>query len=212
MKKLFLILIGIAICSHPLSAQKKMTPREILDKTSLIMEKSEGFSAKFTTTSFQGTRPIESMSGTLDVCGDKYLMKTEAFCTWYNGKDQWTLISGNNEVSLVSPTPDELQASSPMAFINIYKHGFSLSAQNAILRDRKIWDVTLKPKKRNQEPSRIVVSIDQETFLPLCLRIRNEGNWTRISITDINNATKFSDSHFTFSTSDHPEYEIIDMR
>ena len=212
MKKLFFILIGIALCALPLSAQKKPTPREILDKTSHVLESNEGFSAKFTTTSFQGTTPVESLSGTLDVCGNKYLMKTDAVCTWYNGKDQWTLLSDNNEVSLVSPTPEELQASSPMAFINVYRNGFNLSAKPDILRGKKIWNVTLKPQKRKQEPSSIVVSIDQETFLPLCLRIRNDGNWFRISITDTNTNIKFADSHFTFPASDYPEYDVIDMR
>ena len=212
MKKLFLFLIGTAICTLPLCAQKKLTPREILDKTSLVMQSSEGISANFTTTSFQGTTPQESLSGTLDICADKYLMKTDAVCTWYNGKDQWTLLSDNNEVSLVSPTPEELQASSPMAFLNIYQQGFNLSAQTDMLRGRKIWNVTLKPLKRKQEPSTIVVSIDQETFLPLCLRIRHDGNWLRISITDTKTGIKYPDSHFTFPANDYPGYDIIDMR
>ena len=212
MKKLLFFLMGITIFALPLSAQKKLTPREILDKASLVMESNEGFSAKFTTTAFQGTTPQESISGTIDISGNKYLMKTEVASTWFNGKDQWTLIAGNNEVSLVSPTPEELQVSSPVAFINIYRQGFNLSAKTDMLRGRKIWNVTLKPQKRKQEPSSIVVSIDQETYLPICLRIRNDGNWTRISITDMKTGIKFTDSHFDFPASEHPGHDVIDMR
>ena len=139
-------------------------------------------------------------------------MKTDAISVWFNGQEQWTLMPGNNEVSLMTPTPEEMQVSSPMSFTTIYKQGFKLSKDSGTLRNRKVWNITMLPKDRKQEPSKITVTIDQQTYLPLCLRVRNNGDWTRISITDIDTNTNFSDSHFTFPTSDYPEYKIIDLR
>ena len=194
------------------SAQEKLSAKDILDKTSIAINNSNGFNAKFTTTSFDGTTPINSFDGTLDVKGEKYIMKTDAISVWFNGQEQWTLMPGNNEVSLVTPTPEEMQVSSPMSFATIYKQGFKLSKESGTLRNRKVWNITLLPKDRKQEPSKITVTIDQQTYLPLCLRVRNNGDWTRISITDIDTNTNFSDSHFTFPTSDYPEYKIIDLR
>lgn len=210
-KLTFLAIFHLAILLQ-VSAQEKLSAKEILDKTSMAINNSNGFNAKFTTTTFDGTTPANTFTGTLDVKGEKYIMKTDAISVWFNGQEQWTLMPGNNEVSLMIPTPEEMQVSSPMSFTTIYKQGFKLSKDSGTLRNRKVWNITLLPKDRKQEPSKITVTIDQQTYLPLCLRVRNNGDWTRISITDIDTNTNFSDSHFTFPTSDYPEYKIIDLR
>lgn len=210
-KLTFLAIFHLAILLQ-VSAQEKLSAKEILDKTSMAINNSNGFNAKFTTTTFDGTTPANTFAGTLDVKGEKYIMKTDAISVWFNGQEQWTLMPDNNEVSLMTPTPEEMQVSSPMSFTTIYKQGFKLSKDSGTLRNRKVWNITLLPKDRKQEPSKITVTIDQQTYLPLCLRVRNNGDWTRISITDIDTNTNFSDSHFTFPTSDYPEYKIIDLR
>lgn len=193
-------------------AQKKLSPTDILDRTAECMQAKGGIRANFTTTTFLGTTPQETISGTLSMLGDKYVMYTPSVQTWFNGTDQWTLITENKEVNLVTPTEEELQTASPTAFLTMYKQGFNLSAAENTLRGHKVWDVTLSPKKRKQEPSTIIVSIDQKTFVPMCLRIRNEGNWTRISISDIDFNANLSDTQFQFPTAKYPGYEIIDMR
>lgn len=212
MNKAILLSILVSVWSISISAQKKVEPREILDCTSERLIKEGGFSAKFSTTLFKGTIPQETITGTIDIQGQKYAMKTESLCTWFNGKDQWTLIPENKEVSLVTPTIEEIQVSSPIAFMQVYKHGFNLSSKNAILRNRKVWEVTMQPRKRKQEPSSIVISIDQETYDPLCIRIRNNGDWTRISITDFKINKNLSDADFEFQGENYPDYDIIDMR
>ena len=210
-KLTFLAIFHLAILFQ-VSAQEKLSAKEILDKTSMAINNSNGFNARFTTTTFDGTTPANTFAGTLDVKGEKYIMKTDAISVWFNGQEQWTLMPGNNEVSLMTPTPEEMQVSSPMSFITIYKQGFKLSKDSGTLRNRKVWNITLLPKDRKQEPSKITVTIDQQTYLPLCLRVRNNGDWTCISITDIDTNTNFSNSHFTFPPSDYPEYKIIDLR
>lgn len=212
MKKILAIILLLTYTAVFAVAQEKLSPKEILDRTAKRMQTKGGISAKFTTTSFIGTTPSDTLSGTLSMLGDKYVMSTPAIRTWFNGKEQWTLMFDNKEVNLVTPTEEELQIASPTAFLTMYKKGFNLSSNKNMLRGRKVWDVTLRPKKRNQEPSRIVISIDQETFAPLCLRILNEGNWTRISITDLKFDAGLSDGNFMFPSQKYPEYEVIDMR
>ncbi len=212
MKKYIAILLALTLVNTSMVAQKKLSPKEILDRTAEYIQTKGGISARFTTTTHIGTTPSDSISGTLGLLGNKYVMSTPSLKTWFDGKNQWTLVTENKEVNLVTPTEEELQVSSPTAFLTLYKQGFNLSSNKSLLRGRKIWDVTLRPKKKRQEPSRIVVSIDQETFEPMCLRIRNEGNWTRISITDINTNAGLTDACFHFPSQDYPDYEVIDMR
>lgn len=212
MKKIVLILMAAMLFGVSSVAQEKLSARSILDRTAERMLASGGISANFTTTAFQGSRPQETINGTIDIYGEKYVMKTPAVCTWFNGKDQWNLIVGNGEVNLASPTPEELQVSSPMAFIGIYKQGFNLSSKKTVLRGRKVWEVSLKPKESSQEPSVIIISIDSETYDPMCIRIRNKKDWTRISINGFKTGVGLSANHFNFPAQEYPEYEIIDMR
>ncbi|MCM1372281.1 MAG: outer-membrane lipoprotein carrier protein LolA [Bacteroides sp.] len=212
MSKIIVLFLTFTFTTVMVIAQNKLSPKEILDNTAERMQAKGGIRASFTTTTFIGTTPHETINGTLDMLGNKYVMTTPSMQTWFNGKDQWTLVPENKEVNLVTPTDEELQVSSPTAFLTLYKHGFHLSSNKGMLRGHKIWDITLRPKKSGQEPSRIVISIDQETFTPMCLRIRNEGNWTRISITDLNFNANLSDAQFQFQPQKYPDYEIIDMR
>lgn len=212
MNKIIVPFLAFVFTTFMAVAQTKLSPKEILDHTAERMQAKGGIRANFTTTTFIGTTPHETICGTLDMLGNKYVMTTPSIQTWFNGKDQWTLVTENKEVNLVTPTDEELQVSSPTAFLTLYKHGFNLSSSKNMLRGHKIWDITLRPKKSGQEPSRIVISIDQETFTPMCLRIRNEGNWTRISITDLDFNANLSDGQFQFPVQKYPDYEIIDMR
>lgn len=212
MTKNWLIFTILVLCSMNAIAQKDFSAREILNKTKEQMQNNGAISATFTTTLFDGTTPQEIFSGTMDIKGQKYVMKTDAVCTWFNGQDQWTLVHNSNEVSLVTPTQDELKVSSPLSFMEIYHSGFKLSSKTAYLRGRKVWEVTMRPENRKQEPSSIVISIDQETYTPMCLRIRNNGDWTRISINDFSTRSSLPDEHFNFPSQDYPNYEVIDMR
>ena len=212
MKKIVVMLLVSAFANIYCVAQENLTARNILDRTADCIQTSGGVTAAFTTTTFLGTKPQDTINGTIDILGEKYVMKTPGMCTWFNGKEQWSLIAGSGEVNLSSPTPEELQVSSPLAFIGIYKSGFSLSSKKAELRGRKVWEVSLKPKKRAQEPSLIIISIDSETYAPMCIRIRNKKNWTRISISDFKAGARFTADHFIYPAQDYPENEIIDMR
>lgn len=205
---LFLFVVGnICIIAQNLSAS------EILDRTSEIMQSNGSIEANFMTQHYKGETPQhETITGVMNILGQKYSIKTSSVCTWFNGKDLWTLVPENKEVSLYTPTPEELQSSSPTAFLTLYKKGFKLSSKTDILRNRKIWDVTLKAKKQKQEPSTIIVSIDQITYEPLRIRICNNNDWTYINITEFKSNTGLTDKDFAFPPKEYPDFEIIDMR
>lgn len=188
----------------------KMSAMQILDRTASRMKQDGGICASFTTTTFQGTVPSEVINGKISILGEKYVMQTPFMSTWFDGTHQWNLIEENKEVSVTEPTQEELQVSSPTAFMSMYKQGFNLSVKTASLRGKQVWEVTLRPKKRKQEPSTIVLSIDKQTFYPMCLRIRNEGNWTRISIDNFKTSCHLSDKDFAFPAKDYPQYEVIE--
>ena len=161
--RILLSIIAILLIARtPLHSQ---TPMQILDKTAAVINGSDGLSGNFTVTTFDGNTPRDKVTGTIQLKGQMYFLKTPQITTWYNGRKMWTYIQGSDEVSQTVPTDEELQKSSPTAFLSIYKKGYKLSSKTASLRGKSTWEVTLSSKsKKNSTPQTIIVNIDNSCF------------------------------------------------
>ena len=58
----------------------------------------------------------------------------------------------------------------------------------------------------------IYIDIRQEDYIPLCIRIRQDDEWTRIALNDIKINQNFSDSEFVFNKQDYPSALFVDLR
>lgn len=192
-------------------AQDKPTPMALLDKTHAILSQGGGFTGQFTATTFQGTSPQNTTSGTMSMMGQKYVLKTPDMSTWYNGRKQWTMIAGTDEVNVTVPTTAELSQSSPGAYLSLYKQGYKLSIKGTTLRNRKAWDVTMKARSKKQQPSQVVVTIDAQTNHPMCIRVKYRNDWSRISIQNLRTNNKLNARDFEFPASQYPGVEIINI-
>lgn len=192
-------------------AQDKPTPMALLDKTCAILSQGGGVTGQFTATTFQGTSPQNTTSGTMSMMGQKYVLKTPDMSTWYNGKKQWTMIAGTDEVNVTVPTTAELSQSSPGAYLSLYKQGYKLSIKGTTLRNRKAWDVTMKARTKKQQPSQVVVTIDAQTNHPMCIRVKYRNDWSRISIQNLRTNNKLNARDFEFPASQYPGVEIINI-
>lgn len=192
-------------------AQDKPTPMALLDKTYAILSQGGGVTGQFTATTFQGTSPQNTTSGTMSMMGQKYVLKTPDMSTWYNGKKQWTMIAGTDEVNVTVPTTAELSQSSPGAYLSLYKQGYKLSIKGTTLRNRKAWDVTMKARTKKQQPSQVVVTIDAQTNHPMCIRVKYRNDWSRISIQNLRTNNKLNARDFEFPASQYPGVEIINI-
>lgn len=184
---------------------------DILDKTRGIIKAAPSVNAEFTLTSFSGTTKTGVTQGNFSMQGQKYTLTTPDVKTWFDGKTQWTYMQGSDEVNVTTPTQEEIEKSSPLSFIDVYKRGFKGTVRNSNLRGKAVWEVTLKAKSKRQ-PSVIIVDIEKESYTPMCIRLLNDGDWTRIAITDFKKGKSLKESSFQFNTSDHPGVEVIDMR
>ena len=88
--RILLSIIALMLITRvPLHAQ---TPIQILDKTAAIINGSDGLSGNFTVTTFEGSTPRDKVTGTLQLKGQMYFLKTPQITTWYNGHKMWTYI------------------------------------------------------------------------------------------------------------------------
>lgn len=184
--------------------------REVLDRAAAHITKGSGVKASFKATQFSGTTENSSTQGTMWMRGRKFKMQTPDMSTWFDGKTEWTMLKGSNEVNVSEPTESEQQAINPYALISIYKKGYALSQKKGELRGRPTYVVTMRAK-RGQAIAYVIVDVDSSTFKPLCIRALRDGDWTRLSILSLT-TDNVPDATFTFPKSEYPNAEVIDLR
>ena len=100
MKHILSVLIGLCLaCGGTLHAQQAEKAKSILDQAAANYKKSQGISIQF-----EGTQP-----GTLLLQGDCFYLNCGGVESWFDGKTQWSYMQQNNEVTISSPTPEELE-------------------------------------------------------------------------------------------------------
>ena len=203
----------IILCACTLLPVQAQKAQDILDKTAGKLKNSGGIEAVFEATAFKGTKETGSASGTIKVKGNKFKIESNSLTTWFDGKTQWTLLAGSDEVNVSTPTAAELQAINPYSFINIYKKGYTATLAKASYEGKSVHEVRLVTTSKKSSMQKILLTIDPSTLLPLSVRFKNaKGDWTRIRVRSIKTGRQFADAAFTFDAKQHPGIEVIDLR
>lgn len=192
---------------------KDANTKKVLDATATHLSKAGGTSLNFTATTLLGKTPQGSVSGTMDIQGKKFAIKTPEMLSWFDGKTQWTMQTDDEEVSMTEPTGAELQAINPYAFLDIYKQGFNYKMKKGTLSNGKNgYKIFLNADNKKQEIREIYLEVDNQ-YNPVRVSMRQGKNqWIRIVVSSFKTGQKFADSHFTFPKSKYPYAEIIDLR
>lgn len=216
MRKILVTLVLFNLLSSftpTFAISKEGEAKKILDKTAAHISKAGGISLSFTATSLVGKTSQGSTSGTMDIMGKKFIMRTPDIQTWFDGKTQWTLQTGDSEVSMSEPSGAELQAINPYAFLEIYKHGFTYKMKKDILSNGKEgYKIYLTADNSKQEIREMFLEIDLR-YNPVRVSMRQGKNqWARIVVNTFKTGQKFNSQHFTFPKKQYPNIEIIDLR
>lgn len=209
-KNICLLLIA-ALISMPAMAEKNAQAKKILDATAKKITSASGIEATFKLTSFVGSTEQGAGNGTIQLKGKKYKLNAGDQITWFDGKTLWNYDADIQEVNVTTPTRKEMQTMNPYAFVALYKQGYDYTVKNAKYKGKDMYDVTLKAEKPGSDIPEVIITISKE-YTPLCIRMRQGKNWTRITITGFSASKKFGDDLFKFPASKYPDAEIIDMR
>ena len=212
MKKI-LFLLFFTLGFNVSAATKDPAARKVLDATAAHLSKAGGMSIKFTATTLIGKQSQGSTSGTMNIQGQKFHLNSPDMLTWFNGKSQWSMIPGDDEVSLSEPTAAELQAMNPYAFLSLYKKGFNYKMKRGTLTNGKNgYKIFLTADNKKQDIREMYLEVDN-AYNPVRVSIRQgKNNWTRIVINSFQQGKTFKDSEFEFPEKDNSLIEIIDLR
>ena len=163
----------------------------------------------------KANQKAEVIEGSIQMKGDKFTLKTPQSYTWYDGATQWVYMEQTEEVNVSKPEGDELQFTNPVVLLNTYKKGFTAKykGESTNQSGKKVFDITLVPKNRKSNISKIDLRIDKITNFPASITVTNKnGVSNTILISKLVTGVNQSASVFVFDQRKFQNAEIIDLR
>ena len=93
----YIFSVLIALLSLPVIAQQQQSQaKAVLDKTAEAFRKAGGVKADFIIKSVTNGLVEGSESGTIQLKGEKFVLKASEVITWFDGKTQWSYVVTKN--------------------------------------------------------------------------------------------------------------------
>lgn len=212
----YIFSVLIALLSLPVIAQQQqLQAKAVLDRTAEAFRKAGGVKADFVIKSVTGGLVEGSENGTIQLKGEKFVLKANEVITWFDGKTQWSYVVKNDEVNVSNPTQEELQQINPYTFLYMYRKDFSYKlGSKETFRGKSVWEVILTAKDKKQSLERMILYVEKNTYEPLYISLQQRGQQTcsEITVTGYRTRQDYADSLFTFDKKLYPNVEIIDLR
>ena len=185
---------------------------KVLDITADRIRKAGNVKIEYKASIFSGSTETASSTGTMWLQGSKMKLDADGIKTWYNGKTRWCYVPEANEVNIDEPSKKEMAAMNPYTFMNIYKKGFKMTVKETVLRGEAVYEVYLKARYAKMEVKEVYVDIRKNDYQPLCIRVRENKDWQRVSVLSFKGNLQLSDNFFVFPEADYPNVFKNDMR
>lgn len=204
---------GLLLCSHVgIIAQNATT---ILDKAAAAYDNSNGLTARFAIQTRSEVQNVsENFEGTVDIKGDKFVLRTPDMVTWFNGTTQWSYVERNEEVNVTTPSGEELQMTNPALLLRSYKKGFTAQykGESTASNGKAAYDIELTPKKKG-DILKVELQIEKFSGLPVTISVFSKnGIRNTIRISNMKTGANQPDSYFDFNPKEFVDAEIIDLR
>ena len=209
----YIFSVLIALLSLPVIAQQQQSQAKvILDKTAEAFRKAGGVKADFTVKAVANGLVEGAENGTIQLKGEKFVLKTSDIITWFDGKTQWSYLESSEEVNVSNPTPEELQTINPYALLSIYKNGYNYKYAGTKSRNGKQgFEVILTPENK-QDITSITLFVSQ-TYQPLYIKVeQNNKSANEIIVTSYQTNQPLDNATFKFDKKKFPNAEVIDLR
>ncbi len=202
MKKIILFLFLLTSIGTGF-AQKDAQAKKILDKAAAAFGSKGGTEIAFSISGAQ------SMSGTIKVKSNKFVLYAGNMTTWYNGTTQWTYLKNTQEVNITTPTPSQVSQLNPQAWLYSYKNGYNYQYAG---KSSGLHKIVLTPNRKGQPVKSIALWIKDGNYAPSkVILMQSNGQSSTITVKKCTPA-KYPDSLFQFNPKAYPQAEIIDLR
>ncbi|MCD8303796.1 MAG: hypothetical protein LUC86_03070 [Prevotellaceae bacterium] len=205
----------LALCFSTEARAQDLTAQDVMDKAYSHIFSTSGTTLKFTLTSLSGKTEQGSTSGTLSIKGKRFCLKSDQMLAWFDGTRQWTMQTGDREVSLTEPTEEEQRAANPCNVLQLYKQTgmFKYKMKAGTLSNgAKGYKIFMNANSKSADPREVFVEIDSGFRLVRLSFREGSDQWTRIVVSDLQANQQLNDSLFTFHVADYPNALVVDLR
>ena len=212
----FLLIAAGLFFAAPAFSQKDAKAKELLDKTSVVLNQSGGMSASFTVNVNDITNKIkQSFEGQIFMKGAKFFLSTPDQEVYFDGKTQWTYDKNIQEVSILEPQPQDIQTLNPVSVFDLYKTdcNYKFKGEKINAQKGKVQEISLFPAKAKEDIKQIDIQINPGDGMPVYfLIIYNDKSEYRIYIDKYQTQLNLPDSQFVFDATKYPNANINDLR
>lgn len=155
------------------------------------------------------------MNGKLLMHGDSYLFDSPDMKIWFDGTTQWTLqIDGDfSELYISNPAIEDQQSVNPYLLLKNYQKSFTATdGGDKTINGQLLHKVMLTAKDTRQELAGLNVYLKGNGELAAMTLIFPDEREVKIGVRSLRNGLTFPKGTFTYSETEYPVEEVIDMR
>lgn len=208
----FLIGFTFALISISAYNQNDKSAVNVLDKFSELALAAPSVSMKFnleTIDQVEGTN--STVSGSIILSKDKYLLDMTDNIIWFNGETSWSYLPAEKEVTIAKPDKkDNSFESKPSSVFSIYKKGYK-----ARLLEEKAdsYLIDLYPEALDSDHIRIRLNIGKPSLDLKSIEYKYKNGVTAILTVKEYDLKQIPDnSTFVFQPEKYKGIEVVDMR
>lgn len=183
-----------------------LTAVQVMDKVCDALRKAPSLEVKMNIDN--GTSG--SYNAILTVSREKFRYSFGTMTVYYDGTSQWTVDNDAKEVSLTTPTADEIAETNPLAFVNNFRTNYTVSN---IKESGGTYSVRLTAKSKSSYVRSADVVVSGSTWLPTHITAKlSSGQTLTIRVLSAVKGAALAASQFKYDTKKNPDYELIDLR
>ncbi|MCQ2337045.1 MAG: outer-membrane lipoprotein carrier protein LolA [Paludibacteraceae bacterium] len=152
-------------------------------------------------------------SGTLKTSGNKFNLTTNFAIMIFDGKTLDVYDKQTNELTISTPSDDEVSSIDPTAIMTMFKEGYKISEPQYDSANRNLVSINMYPEDRKSETSMITLTIDLSTNTPTTIKTFGKNgvdNVLELKKIEVNKT--FDETVFQFNADKYKKLQIIDLR
>lgn len=181
------------------------TAEQVLDRVAANLSTPASASITFTLTP-QGGSPV---NGTMTICKRMFTFSAANLAVWFDGTTQWTLERSQAEVSIMTPTADEVAETNPLSILASFKKNYTAKM---VAHDASTYKIRLTARSKAASITSATVLVNAKTMLPTAVTVTISGQTSTIRVNSFTKGKALPVSYFKFDPKLNPKITINDLR
>lgn len=203
MRNRIITIITALACILPAGAA--LTAQQVMQKVSDALTKPASTTVTFTVKSGSNTG-----RGTMTMCKRRFNLTSGGMSVWFDGTTQWALNRSAGEVSVTTPTPDELIESNPFVILSEYRRLYDCKLVGA---PKGQYKVVLTPKAKGASMKSATLTVRASDMKPVTIdAVTSSGQKLAVKVVSVSHGAALPASYFTFDKARHKGVEVVNLR